>query len=70
MVDATEKVDVEKLKSKAEKPTADAMALHPFYRGKIETALKCTRYQRFCYLVYAGRGCSVPGHCRRAGTGV
>lgn len=35
-------VSVEALLAKAKKPSADAMALHPFYRGKIETALKCT----------------------------
>ena len=38
----TPKVDVEKLLAKAKKPSGDAMQLHPFYRGKIETALKCT----------------------------
>jgi malate dehydrogenase (oxaloacetate-decarboxylating) len=37
-----EKVDVEALLAKAHKPSGDAMRLHPFYRGKIETALKCT----------------------------
>jgi len=36
-----EKVDIEKLLSKAKKPSTDALAMHPFYRGKIETALKC-----------------------------
>jgi malate dehydrogenase (oxaloacetate-decarboxylating) len=36
-----EGVDVDELLAKAEKPAADAMKLHPFYRGKIETALKC-----------------------------
>jgi malate dehydrogenase (oxaloacetate-decarboxylating) len=35
-------VDVETLLAKATKPSADAMVLHPFYRGKIETVLKCT----------------------------
>jgi len=35
-------IDIEKLLAKAKKPSADAMRLHPFYRGKIETALKCT----------------------------
>lgn len=35
-------VDVEQLLAKAKKPSADAMILHPFYRGKIETTLKCT----------------------------
>ena len=32
---------VEQLLAKAKKPSADAMKLHPFYRGKVETALKC-----------------------------
>lgn len=31
----------EELLAKAKKPAADAMELHPFYRGKIETTLKC-----------------------------
>ena len=34
-------INVEALLKKATKPSADAMELHPFYRGKIETALKC-----------------------------
>jgi malate dehydrogenase (oxaloacetate-decarboxylating) len=33
--------NVDELLAKAKKPSADAMKLHPFYRGKIETALKC-----------------------------
>jgi malate dehydrogenase (oxaloacetate-decarboxylating) len=35
-------MNVEELLAKAKKPSADAMSLHPFYRGKVETALKCT----------------------------
>lgn len=34
-------VSVDELLAKAKKPSADALLLHPFYRGKIETALKC-----------------------------
>lgn len=34
-------IDIETLLAKAKKPSADAMILHPFYRGKVETALKC-----------------------------
>jgi malate dehydrogenase (oxaloacetate-decarboxylating) len=34
-------VSVEELLAKAKKPSADAMKLHPFYRGKVETVLKC-----------------------------
>ena len=33
--------DVDALLAKAKKPAGDAMLLHPFYRGKIETTLKC-----------------------------
>jgi malate dehydrogenase (oxaloacetate-decarboxylating) len=33
--------NVEELLAKAKKPSADAMLLHPFYRGKVETVLKC-----------------------------
>jgi malate dehydrogenase (oxaloacetate-decarboxylating) len=36
------KTSVEELLAKATKPSGDAMKLHPFYRGKVETALKCT----------------------------
>lgn len=35
-------VDVDALLAKAKKPAEDAMELHPFYKGKVETALKCT----------------------------
>ncbi len=35
-------INVDELLAKAEKPSADAMELHPFYRGKVETAVKCT----------------------------
>jgi malate dehydrogenase (oxaloacetate-decarboxylating) len=41
MLGVKEKFNEKELLIKAEKPSADAMALHPFYRGKIETALKC-----------------------------
>ena len=36
-----EPVNIDELLAKAKKPSGDAMELHPFYRGKIETALKC-----------------------------
>lgn len=41
MLKPDNQVDVEKLLAKAEKPAADAMRLHRFYRGKVETVLKC-----------------------------
>ncbi|MCB8990430.1 MAG: NADP-dependent malic enzyme [Ardenticatenaceae bacterium] len=37
-----QEVNIDELLAKAKKPSADAMLLHPFYRGKVETALKCT----------------------------
>ena len=41
MLKEKEPVNVDELLAKATKPSGDAMELHPFYRGKIETALKC-----------------------------
>jgi malate dehydrogenase (oxaloacetate-decarboxylating) len=41
MLKERERFDVAELLAKATKPAATAMQLHPFYRGKIETALKC-----------------------------
>jgi malate dehydrogenase (oxaloacetate-decarboxylating) len=34
-------VSVDELLAKAKQPSADAMKLHPFYRGKVEVAIKC-----------------------------
>jgi malate dehydrogenase (oxaloacetate-decarboxylating) len=34
-------VNTEQLLAKAKKPSADAMRLHPFYHGKVETTLRC-----------------------------
>ncbi len=34
-------IDIDALLAKAKKPSADALTLHPFYRGKVETTLKC-----------------------------
>jgi malate dehydrogenase (oxaloacetate-decarboxylating) len=41
MVLKDNEVNIDELLAKAKKPSADALALHPFYHGKIETALKC-----------------------------
>jgi len=35
------KLTKEELLAQAKKPAEDAMRLHPFYRGKVQTALKC-----------------------------
>ena len=37
-----ENINIEELLEKAKKPAADALKLHPFYKGKMETTLKCT----------------------------
>src|SRR5512136_2154556 len=34
-------VSTEELLAKAKQPAADAMRLHPFYHGKVQTALRC-----------------------------
>ncbi|HJW89524.1 MAG TPA: NADP-dependent malic enzyme [Anaerolineales bacterium] len=41
MLEEKQPMNVEELLAKATKPSADAMKLHPYYRGKIETTLKC-----------------------------
>ena len=41
MVQSTPTPTVEELLAKATQPSKDAMVLHPFYRGKVEIALKC-----------------------------
>ena len=40
MTDTTSDPKIEELLAKAKKHSADAMELHPFYRGKVEVALK------------------------------
>ncbi len=40
MTKKTDRINIEELLAKAEAPSADAMRLHPFYRGKVETMLK------------------------------
>ncbi len=39
---ADKSINVEELLEKAKKPAEDALKLHPFYQGKMETTLKCT----------------------------
>jgi malate dehydrogenase (oxaloacetate-decarboxylating) len=40
MAEDTSPLNIEELLAKAEKPSKDAMRLHPFYQGKVEVALK------------------------------
>ncbi len=41
MAEKASSLNVEELLAKAKQPSADAMQLHPFYKGKVEIALKC-----------------------------
>ncbi len=41
MLKEAPKVTTEELLAKAKQPAADAMRLHPFYHGKVQTALRC-----------------------------
>ncbi|MGA2111145.1 MAG: NADP-dependent malic enzyme [Anaerolineales bacterium] len=41
MAEGSSTPGVEEMLAKAKQPSADAMRLHPFYRGKVEVALKC-----------------------------
>jgi len=41
MPDKASPISVEELLAKAKQPSIDAMVLHPFYRGKVEVAIKC-----------------------------
>jgi malate dehydrogenase (oxaloacetate-decarboxylating) len=44
MTSPDSQINIEELLAKAKKPSADALKLHPFYRGKVEVALKaCIR---------------------------
>jgi malate dehydrogenase (oxaloacetate-decarboxylating) len=41
MLKEKDPINVDELLAKAKQPSEDAMKLHPFYRGKVETVLKC-----------------------------
>ena len=53
-------MNVDELLAKAKKPSADAMRLHPFYRGKIETAVKCTVHSFNDFSVWYTPGVAAP----------
>ncbi len=54
------KTSVEELLAKAKQPNIDAMKLHPFYRGKIETALKCTVRDFNDFAIWYSPGVAAP----------
>ncbi len=53
-------MNVEELLAKATKPAADAMKLHPFYRGKIETVLKCSVHSFNDFAIWYTPGVAAP----------
>ena len=53
-------MNTEELLAKAKKPSEDAMRLHPFYRGKIETALKCTVHSFDDFAIWYTPGVAAP----------
>ena len=53
-------MNVEELLAKATKPAADAMKLHPFYRGKVETTLKCTVHSFDDFAIWYTPGVAAP----------
>jgi malate dehydrogenase (oxaloacetate-decarboxylating) len=55
-------VNVEALLKKANKPSSDALKLHPFYRGKIETTLKCAVRSLDDFAIWYTPGVAAP--CR------
>jgi malate dehydrogenase (oxaloacetate-decarboxylating) len=55
-------LNIEELLAKAKKPSVDALKLHPFYRGKIETALKCAVRDFSDFAIWYTPGVAAP--CR------
>ncbi|HUH96973.1 MAG TPA: NADP-dependent malic enzyme [Anaerolineales bacterium] len=53
-------MNIDELLAKAKKPSADAMKLHPFYRGKIETTLKCTVHSFNDFAIWYTPGVAAP----------
>src|SRR5574339_480910 len=53
-------MNVDELLAKAKKPSADAMKLHQFYRGKIETTLKCTVHSFNDFAIWYTPGVAAP----------
>ncbi len=58
----TQKVTKEELLAKAKKPAEDAMKLHAFYRGKMQTVLKCQVRGLEDFAIYYTPGVAEP--CR------
>jgi malate dehydrogenase (oxaloacetate-decarboxylating) len=58
-------INIEELLAKARKPAADAMRLHPFYRGKVESTVKCAIRDFNDFAIWYTPGVAAP--CRAIG---
>jgi malate dehydrogenase (oxaloacetate-decarboxylating) len=56
----TPQVTTEELLEKAKRPSADAMRLHPFYHGKIQTALRCRVRDYHDFAIWYTPGVAAP----------
>ena len=52
----------EELLAKAEKPSKDAMRLHPFYKGKIEIVSKCVIRDFDDFAIWYSPGVAAPSN--------
>jgi malate dehydrogenase (oxaloacetate-decarboxylating) len=62
MLDEKKTMNVEELLAKATKPAEEAMKLHPFFRGKVEIALKCAVRSLDDFAIWYTPGVAAP--CR------
>ncbi len=65
-------VSTEELLAKAKQPAADAMRLHPFYHGKVQTALRCRvrDFNDFAIWYTPGCGRTLQSHSGQSRVGV
>ena len=58
-----ERITKEELLAKAHKPAEDAMKLHPFYRGKIQSIPKCVIRDFDDFAIWYTPGVAAPCSC-------
>ncbi len=62
----TQRLDKDALLARATKPSEDALRLHPFYRGKMQTALKCPVRDFGDFAIWYTPGVAAPGRAIQA----
>lgn len=60
MADSNKQVDVDALLNKAAQPAEDAMKMHPFYKGKIETGIRCVVRDMNDFSIWYSPGVAAP----------